>query len=92
MSLTPILLTIIAVLNLFSLLIMGNDKSKSMRGGTTERTPEGIIFFVAALFGSIGVYIGMFLFRHKINKWYFQLGIPVLIIQNLAQYTYSLNL
>lgn len=49
-----------------------------------DRTPEGLLFFMAAAFGSIGVYAGMLTFRHKTKKWYFQLGIPLLILQNLA--------
>jgi len=63
---------------------MAYDKRKAIRGGTIERTPEGFIFFLAALFGSIGVYAGMLVFRHKTQKWYFQLGIPLLILQNFA--------
>ena len=78
------LIGILAFINLFSFLLMANDKRKSLRGSGTERTPEGIIFFIASVFGSIGVYLGMLAFRHKTKKWYFQLGIPLLILQNLA--------
>ena len=54
-----------------------------MRSGA-DRTPEGLLFFMAAVFGAIGVYAGMFTFRHKTKKWYFLLGIPLLILQNLT--------
>jgi uncharacterized membrane protein YsdA (DUF1294 family) len=60
-----------------------NDKRKSMRSGT-DRTPEGLLFLMAAAFGAIGVYAGMFAFRHKTKKWYFLLGVPLLILENLA--------
>lgn len=63
---------------------MGRDKRLSTRGGLADRTPEGVLFFLAALFGSVGIYAGMQLFRHKTKKWYFQLGIPLLILQNAA--------
>jgi uncharacterized membrane protein YsdA (DUF1294 family) len=77
-------LGIFVAVNIFSFIVMGYDKRKAIRGGATERTPEGFMFFLAAWFGSIGVYAGMFVFRHKIRKWYFQLGVPLLILQNLA--------
>jgi uncharacterized membrane protein YsdA (DUF1294 family) len=43
-----------------------------------------MLFFMATAFGSLGVYAGMFVFRHKIRKWYFIIGIPMVIIQNSA--------
>ena len=59
------------------------DKNKSIKKGT-ERISEGMMFFMATIFGSIGIYVGMFAFRHKTKKWYFLIGIPLLIIQNIA--------
>ena len=63
---------------------MALDKRKSIRGSGKTRTPEGVLFFLAAIFGSIGVYLGMFAFRHKTKKWYFLAGVPLLILQNAA--------
>ena len=59
------------------------DKVKSAKPGA-KRISEGMLFFMATVFGSIGVYAGMFVFRHKNRKWYFLIGIPLLIIQNAA--------
>lgn len=70
-------------INLLAFLIMLNDKARSRKGGV-ERVSEGMLFFLAVMFGSIGVYAGMFAFRHKTRKWYFILGIPMVILQNLA--------
>ncbi len=83
MNMEHIAIGIFAVINLFSFIVTGNDKRKSMRSGA-DRTPEGLLFFMAAAFGALGVYVGMFTFRHKTKKWYFQLGIPLLILQNIA--------
>jgi uncharacterized membrane protein YsdA (DUF1294 family) len=47
-----------------------------------ERISEGMMFFLAAAGGSLGIYAGMFACRHKTRKWYFLIGIPLLIIQN----------
>jgi uncharacterized membrane protein YsdA (DUF1294 family) len=79
-----ILLGILAVINIGAFLVMANDKRKSARGGNAERIPEGLLFFLATIGGSVGVYLGMIIFRHKTKRWYFQLGIPLLIVQNLA--------
>ncbi len=79
-----ILLGVVVIINIFAFLVLANDKRKSVRGGNTERIPEGLIFFLATLLGSVGVYVGMLIFRHKTKKWYFKLGIPLLILQNGA--------
>jgi uncharacterized membrane protein YsdA (DUF1294 family) len=83
-SLGQILTAIFAAINIIAFLVMAHDKHKAARGHNAERAPEGFMFFMATLFGSIGVYLGMVLFRHKTRKWYFQIGIPLLILQNLA--------
>jgi uncharacterized membrane protein YsdA (DUF1294 family) len=70
-------------INLVAFLIMLADKVKSVNHGS-ERISEGKLFFLAVFFGSLGVYAGMFAFRHKTRKWYFLIGIPFLILQNVA--------
>lgn len=62
---------------------MWMDKTKSRKTGA-ERISEGTLFFMATIFAALGVYVGMFTFRHKTRKWYFLIGIPLLIAQNLA--------
>ena len=81
---TQVLIGAFIAINLFAFIVMANDKRKSIKGGGADRTPEGLLFFMAAAGGSIGVYASMQAFRHKTKKWYFQLGIPLLILQNLA--------
>ncbi|MES2749493.1 MAG: DUF1294 domain-containing protein [Patescibacteria group bacterium] len=84
MAIENILLAILAVINIFAFLVMANDKRKSIAGGNIERTPEGVLFFLAAAGGSLGIYLAMILLRHKTRKWYFQVGIPLIIMQNVA--------
>ncbi len=81
---TTILLAFFVCTNITALFIMYRDKQRSQQGSAEDRTPEGLLFFLAAALGSIGVYAGMYLFRHKTRKWYFQIGIPLLIIENVA--------
>lgn len=72
-----------ALINIIAFLIMLDDKVKSSRPNA-QRISEGMMFFLATIFGSLGVYTGMFAFRHKTQKWYFLIGIPFLMIENLA--------
>ena len=76
-------ITILIAIKLFAFLVMMYDKIRSRKTGA-RRISEGKLFFMATLFGSAGVYLGMFTFRHKTRKWYFLLGIPALMIQNIA--------
>jgi uncharacterized membrane protein YsdA (DUF1294 family) len=71
------------VINVAAFLLMLMDKAQSRKNGA-ERISEGMLFFLAVAFGSVGVYAGMFAFRHKTRKWYFILGIPLAIAQNCA--------
>ncbi len=78
-----VLLAFFVVVNLVAFFIMWRDKARSRKAGA-ERISEGLLFFIATMFGSIGVYLGMFAFRHKTRKWYFVIGIPMLILENNA--------
>jgi uncharacterized membrane protein YsdA (DUF1294 family) len=84
MSFEQILLPILATINIFAFLVMASDKRKSIASNNPDRIPEGVLFFLATAGGSIGIYAAMILLRHKIRKWYFQVGIPLLILQNMA--------
>ena len=75
---------VLTVINIWAFVAIGHDKRKAIRGHNAERAPEGFMFFLATIGGSVGVYLGMLAFRHKTRKWYFQIGIPLLIIQNMA--------
>lgn len=71
------------LVNLIAFLIMYLDKIRSRKDGPA-RISEGMMFFMATVFGSVGVFAGMFAFRHKTQKWYFLIGIPLLMLQNAA--------
>lgn len=84
MTIEQILIGVVVAINLVAFTVMANDKRRSMRGGNPDRISEGMLFFIAAAFGAVGVYAGMLILRHKTRKWYFQLGIPLLILQNMS--------
>lgn len=78
-----IFLFVIGFINLIAFLIMLVDKIRANKTNS-KRISEGKLFFMAILFGSVGVYLGMFTLRHKTKKWYFVIGIPLLMIQNFS--------
>ena len=81
-----ILLSIIIfflAVNAVAFLIMLLDKNRSRKAGA-ERISEGMLFFMATFFGSVGVFLGMITFHHKTKQWHFILGIPMLIVENCA--------
>lgn len=77
-----IILGALFAINIISFFVVVIDKENSRRG--TDRISEGALFFWAAFFGGIGIYLGMFTTRHKIKKWYFYFGIPLMVVQNLC--------
>lgn len=77
-----VLIAFIAI-NLIAFLIMFFDKRKAINSNS-ERISEGMMFFLGSLFGGIGIYVGMFVLHHKTQKWYFLVGIPLIIMQNIA--------
>lgn len=77
-----ILITYIILINLIGFLIMGIDKFKAQR--RKWRIPERTLFLTAILCGSIGIMIGMYVFRHKTRHLRFAIGVPaILVIQIL---------
>lgn len=73
---------VLLVLNLISFVLVGVDKRKSQKGA--ERVPEAWLFFVAVFFASLGVFLGMLAFRHKIRKAYFPVGIGLMLLEQTA--------
>lgn len=64
-------------INLTGLLVMGVDKAKAIR--RAWRIPEKVLFGVALLGGSLGAWLGMYLFHHKTRHWYFVIGMPLIL-------------
>lgn len=65
------------------------DKNKAKKG--KYRISEKTLFITAFLLGGIGIYAGMYKFRHKTKHTLFTVGIPVCIIINLFCVYYILS-
>lgn len=70
----------IILINFIGFFTMYIDKNKAKKG--KYRISEKTIFIISILLGSIGVYIGMYKFRHKTKHTLFTVGIPICIIIN----------
>ncbi len=77
------------VINIIGFLAMYIDKSKAKNG--SYRISEKSLFVIAVLLGAIGVYIGMYKFRHKTQHKLFTVGIPLIIMLNFICIYYILS-
>lgn len=73
-----LILVYLTAINIFGIYIMYLDKRKAKKG--YWRVPEATLFMVAAIFGSLGILIGMKLFHHKTRHVKFVIGIPTILI------------
>ena len=72
-----ILLVYLTIINAAGFLLMLIDKIKAKKN--RWRIPEGTLFLVAAVGGSIGSLIGMYTVRHKTRHLKFIVGMPLIL-------------
>ena len=72
-----LLLGWLLLVNLIAFALMGLDKGRAKRG--RWRISEKALFLPAVLGGSLGAILGMRLFHHKTEHWYFRYGLPALL-------------
>ena len=85
-------LALVLGMSLAGFLAMGLDKSiaqnneKRARAGKRprRRIPEKTLFLLAALLGSPGVLLGMYVFRHKTRHRSFVFGVPAILAVQLV--------
>ena len=77
-----ILLIYLLVINVAGFLLMGIDKLRAKK--QVWRVPEKTLFLLAVIGGSIGTNLGMYVFRHKTKHWYFVIGMPLILIAQVA--------
>ncbi len=83
MTTPELVLTIYLVcINLVSFAVMGADKRRARR--EAWRIRERTLFLLAIVGGSVGAIAGMYAFHHKTRHWYFVIGMPVILILQLA--------
>lgn len=70
------------IINIAGYAMAFSDKRKAERG--KRRISEPTLFFISFIGGSVGMLIGMKKFRHKTKQKRFMVGIPLIIICQLA--------
>ena len=76
----------LVIINLISFFAMKIDKNLSIKH--KSRISEKTLFTFACIFGAMGIYAGMYAFRHKTKHLKFTVLIPVLIILNVSSLIY----
>lgn len=79
---TKLILIYLLIVNAVAFLLMLVDKQKAKR--KLWRIPEATLLLSAAIGGSIGSLAGMYTFRHKTKHLKFTLGVPAILIAQIA--------
>ena len=82
------ILAYLLIVNAVAFLLMLIDKIKAKKN--LWRIPEATLMGVAAIGGSIGALAGMYTFRHKTLHRKFTIGIPAILILQIAAVIYIL--
>jgi len=69
-------------LNLLTLFVSWRDKRASIK--KKQRVPESTLLTLSVLGGSLGMLLSMKLFRHKTKKPKFYIGVPMILVLQLA--------
>lgn len=72
----------LCIVNIISFLLMVIDKYFARTN--KHRISEFTLFSWAWIGGSIAVFIAMILCHHKIRKWKFKIGIPLILLNQIA--------
>ena len=79
---------ILLTLNFLTFIIYGIDKFKAKKA--KWRIPESTLLLLAVFGGSIGAWLGLQVWRHKTQHKKFYIGIPVIIVVQIALSIYLL--
>lgn len=75
-------------MNLIGFVLMKLDKKYAKED--KRRIKESTLFLTALLFGSLGILVGMYKFRHKTLHKSFTIGIPLILVAQVILVIYSL--
>ncbi len=76
-----IILVYFVIMSLLTFFLFAEDKRRAKR--KKWRVPEKAFFVLAALGGSVGAIVGMWVFHHKTRHWYFVYGMPAILAAQL---------
>lgn len=79
----------LAIINIVTFCLYGMDKSAAVKD--KRRIPNRVLLALAAVGGSIGAWAGMYTFRHKTQKWYYTITVPVLLLLQITLIVLLMN-
>ncbi|MCL2401273.1 MAG: DUF1294 domain-containing protein [Oscillospiraceae bacterium] len=77
-----LVVSILGIWNIIVFCMYGIDKYKAKHN--RQRISEKALLLVAAAMGGLGALLGMCAFRHKTKHIKFKIGVPLLLIINIA--------
>lgn len=77
-----IIFVLLFVMNVISFVTYGIDKYKAVKN--KWRVPESTLIILALIGGSVGALLGMKAFRHKTKHPKFYIGVPLILILQVA--------
>lgn len=83
------LLIYLLAINVITFVVYGVDKLKARNHWW--RIPEATLLLMAVIGGSIGAWVGMYVFRHKTQHKKFKYGVPAIILLQLLVTYYFLR-
>ncbi len=84
-----IILIYLLSLNIISFVIFGIDKWKAKNN--KWRISENLLILISFIGGATGSLMGMVVFKHKLSKKKFYIGVPVFIVLNWIILIYMVN-
>ena len=81
-----ILIVSIVILNIIGFAAMAADKNRAK--AKIRRVPESTLMFFAIVGGSIGVFLGMRICRHKTRHAKFFIGVPIIMVIQIVAVIY----
>ena len=74
----------LAAISLISIIVCFYDKKISKKNKVELRIPEKTLLVLSALGGSLAMLATMLLIRHKTKHFKFMVGIPIIIVAQIA--------
>lgn len=76
------MLIYLAVINVVAFILYGVDKRRAERN--EWRISEATLMTVAVIGGSLGAWLGMYVFHHKTRHKKFYIGIPLILLAQIV--------
>jgi len=75
------LIAYLVLINVITFYLYWKDKRNARNG--RWRIPEKTLLGAALIGGSLGAFLGMYMFHHKTKHWNFKISVPVFLILHI---------